>query len=166
MGERVGKKEYIKRIIQNIKPIKMVVEDIPQIAEIFVSYWGDMCLYDDCTFISIIEQNLSYVYKIQNKIIAFCLSEYCEDKDLIEIDLLCVRKGFQGFHLGNSLLSFCINYYNEFGFKNISLHVSTTNYKAFRLYRKLGFEIRHFIARYYSDEKPEDSDAYYMTLNI
>ena len=79
---------------------------------------------------------------------------------------MCVKREFKGNHLGKSLLSYCINYCNELDFKNFALHVSTTNTPAFNLYKKLGFVIKDFIQQYYDDEKPEDSDAYLMTLNM
>ena len=156
----------VENIIKDIKPIPMKIEDIPQISEIFISYWGTMCLYEEITFVRIISQNLSYVYKIGDKIIAFCLMEYNYEDDIVEIVLFCVRKEYKGQHLGKSLLSFCIKNCHEFGFNTLSLHVSTNNTPAFNLYKKAGFKIRDFIPKYYSDEKPEDSNAYFMVLNM
>ena len=152
--------------IKDIKPILMKIEDIPQISEIFISYWGTMCLYKEITFVRIISQNLSYVYIIGDKIIAFCLMEYNYEDDIVEVVLFCVRKEFKGHHLGKKLLSFCIKNCFEFGFNTFSLHVSTTNVPAFNLYKKAGFKIREFIPKYYMDEKPEDSNAYFMILNM
>ena len=166
MGERIEKKDYIENLIKNIKPIKMKIEDLPQIAEIYISYWGTMCLYKDEEFERIINQNLSFVYKIEDEVIAFCLMEYNYKYDIVIVDILCVKKEFKGHHLGKSLLSFCINYCKDLNYKHFCLHVSTTNIPAFNLYEKLGFVIFGFIPKYYRDEKPEDSDAYYMTLNI
>ena len=156
----------VENIIKDIKPIPMQIEDIPQISEIFISYWGTMCLYKEITFVKMISQNLSYVYKIGDKIIAFCLMEYDYEDDNVEVTLFCVRKEFKGHHLGKSLLSFCIKNCHEFGFNKLSLHVSTKNIPAFNLYKKVGFEIREFIPKYYTDEKPEDSNAYFMVLNM
>ena len=166
MGEKYEEKEFIIDLIGNIKPIKMTIEDLPQIAEIFISYWGTKGLYPDIEFERIINQDISFVYKINNEVIAFCLIEYLYEKDTIEIDILCVKREFKGNHLGKSLLSYCINYCNELDFKNYALHVSTTNTPAFNLYKKLGFVIKYFIKNYYNDEKPEDSDAYFMILNM
>ena len=72
----------------------------------------------------------------------------------------------KGHKLGKSLLSFCIKNCHEFGFKTLSLHVSTTNIPAFNLYKKIGFKIKGYIPNYYIDEKPEDSNAYFMILNM
>ena len=166
MGKQIVEKEYIERKIQNIKPVKMTVEDIPQLAEIFILNWGIMCLYTDKTFKRIINQNMSYVYKIDDEVIAFCLMEYDYYEDIVEVALLCVREKYQGFHLGKNILSFCIDNCNKFNHKNFCLHVSTTNMPAFNLYKKLGFVIKDYIEKYYNDEKPEDSNAYYMELNL
>ena len=92
--------------------------------------------------------------------------EYEYEKDIVNISLLCVKKDYKGNHLGNKLLSFCINNCNELELNNFALHVSTTNTPAFNLYTKLGFVITDFIKHYYRDEAPEDSDAYLMTLNM
>ena len=166
MGESVVQEKNIEKLIKNIKPTHMTIEDVPQVAEIFISYWGTMCLYHDTVFERIIDQNISFVYKIQDEVIAFCLMEYNYLKDIVEVALLCVKKEFKGHHLGKSILSFSINYCKRLNLKNFALHVSTTNKPAFNLYKKLGFVIRKYIAKYYSDEKPEDSNAYYMQLCI
>jgi len=159
-------KKYIEKLIKNIKPDYMTIEDIPQVAEIFISYWGTMCLYHDTVFERIIDQNISFVYRIQNEVIAFCLMEYDHIKDIAEVDLLCVKKEYRGYHLGKSILSFSINFCRRLGLKNFSLHVSTTNMPALKLYKKLGFFVCRYIEKYYSDEKPEDSNAYFMKLCI
>ena len=166
MGKVLEEKDYIERIIKDIKPIKMAIEDLPQIAEIFISYWGTMGLYHDTVFERIINQNMSYVYKIHDEVIAFCLMSYDYNDDIVEVDLLCVKKKYKGFHLGKNILSFCIDNCIKLNYNNFCLHVSTTNTPAFNLYKKLGFEIKEFIAEYYSDEKPEDRNAYYMELKI
>ena len=166
MSEEIRQNEIITEKIKNIEPTRMRIEDIPQIADIFISYWGTMCLYEDYVFEGIIRQNLSYVYKIDDEIIAFCLVEYKYATDTIVISLLCVKKEYKGNHLGKNLLSFCINNCNELELNNFALHVSTTNTPALKLYTKLGFVITDFIKHYYRDEAPEDSDAYLMTLNM
>lgn len=166
MGDKTNKKDFIQYLIKNTTPIKMQIEDLPQIAEIFISYWGTKGLYHDFVFEKIINQKLSYVYKIKDEVIAFCLIYYDLNDDNTEIYLLCVKKEFKGNHLGKSLLSFCINYCKDLNYKNFSLHVSTTNMPAINLYKNLGFVTRDFIKEYYDDGKPEDNDAYFMTLNM
>ena len=164
MGESINQEKSIERLIKNIKVDYMKIEDIPQVAEIFISYWGTMCLYHDTVFERIINQNISFVYKIQNEVVAFCLMEYNNIKDIVEVDLLCVKKEYRGYHLGKSILSFSINFCRGLNLKNFSLHVSTTNMPALNLYKKLGFVICGYNQKYYTDEKPEDSNAYFMKL--
>ena len=165
----MGGKEKTKHVVikyKNILPIKITIKDIPQIIEIYKSYWGNRGLYDYSSFKSIIEQNLSYAFKIGDEIIGFCLIENRINPRIIEIDLLCIKKGFQGNHFGKNLLCFCINICRNLKFQNIALHVSTTNIPALTLYTKLGFKINKVSKQYYHDENPKDNNAYYMTLNI
>ena len=163
MGRQLLDQKLVQQI-KNLRPILMTIDDIKEISEIFISFWGDQGLYSEKTFINIINQELSYVYKLNGQIIAYCLVEYNNDKRIAEIALLCVRKGFQGYHLGQNILKYSIEKCEEIGITNFGLHVSTTNTRAFNLYKKLGFLIQNFIPKYYDDEEPEDSDAYYMTL--
>ena len=168
----MGGKEKIKHVIvkfnKNITPIKLTINDIPQIIEIYKSFWGNRGLYKYSLFKLIIEQNLSYGYKVGDDIIGFCLMENKPKENNIEIALLCIKREFQGFHLGNNLLYFCLNLCKNLKFHNFSLHVSVTNNIALRLYTKLGFKTQKLIKKYYNDEyieNIEDNDAYYMILN-
>ena len=165
----MGGDKEVKHVIvdlKNILPIKMVTKDIQQVIDIYKSYWGYRGLYAYSFFKRVIEQNLSYVYKIGEEIIAFCLVENIPNKRIIEIDLLCVKQEYKGNHLGKSLLNFCINICKRLNFNNFGLHVSTTNTTAIGLYSKLGFKIRDIIENYYNDYNPKDNNAYYMTLTL
>ena len=165
MGKQLVNKENIKRTIENIKPILMTVEDIPQIAEMYILNWGIMCLLPDYVLEMIINKNMSYVYKINDEVIAFCLMEY-DYEFYVCVDLICVKDKYKGLHLGENILSFCINNCKNFIFRKVHLHVSNTNKPALNLYKKLGFQAKDYIKNYYIDEKPEDSNAYYMELNL
>ena len=152
--------------IKNILPIKMVTKDIQQVIDIYKSYWSYRGLYAYSFLKRVIEQNLSYAYKIGEEIIAFCLVENVPVKRIIEIDLLCVKKEYKGNHLGKSLLNFCINICKRLNFNNFGLHVSTTNTAALGLYSNIGFKIISKIQDYYNDFNPKDNHAYYMTLTL
>ena len=165
MGKQLVNKENIKRTIENIKPILMTVEDIPQIAEMYILNWGIMCLLPDYALEMIINKNMSYVYKINDEVIAFCLMEYDYEFNVC-VDLICVKDKYKRLHLGENILSFCINNCKNSIFRKVHLHVSTTNKPALNLYKKLGFQAKNYIEKYYIDEKPEDSNAYYMELNL
>ena len=164
----MGGRQKIKHIVidfnKGITPIKITINDIPQIIEIYKSFWGNNGLYKYSFFKYIIEQNLSYGYKIGDELIGFCLMQNLVKENFIEIALLCIKNEFQGFHLGNNLISFCINLCKNLKFKKFCLHVSVTNKIALGLYTKLGFKIETFIKDYYNDENIKDNDAYYMVL--
>ena len=166
MAKGIRKKYKNKKIIKDIKPIKMELEDIPQIIEIYKSFWGSIDLYKNSQFKKIIKQNLSYLYKIKNEVIAYCLVEFKNNKNTAEIDLLCVKKEFQRYHLGETLLSFCLTNCVNLNIKTFYLHVSTNNTPALKLYQKKGFTTKNFIKKYYNDKNPEDNDAFLMILNV
>ena len=85
-------------------------------------------------------------------------------KILLKLIYYALKKNIKDIIQGK--IYYCIDNCIKLDYKNFSLHVSTTNLPALNLYRKLGFEAKFFIEKYYSDEKPEDSNAYYMELNI
>ena len=160
--------------IESFQLNSVSINDIPQLKEIFISCWGKNGLYKDSTFKAIIGQKMSYAYKSNKKVIAFCLMCYRLKKDnnnntnnnMIEVALLCVREEYRHQKLGSSLLSFCINNCKKYNFQKVTLHVSSTNLPAFSLYKKLGFIVESFHEKYYHDENPKDNDAYFMTKNI
>ena len=166
MVESVKNKYKIKNLLKDIKPIKIELSDIPQIKEIYKSFWGEVDLYKNSIFNKIIKQNYSYGYKLNNEIIGYCLVEYQKKENIAEIDLLCIKKEYQGYHLGKNLLSFCINNCLNLNIKNFGLHVSTNNIYAIKLYRKQGFKKKYFLEHYYNDKHPEDNDAYFMELKM
>ena len=165
MGGKDKIKHVVMRINQNFKPIVMTIKDIPQIIEIYKSYWGTRGLYNITSFIKIIKENLSFALKIENEIIGFCLMDYCPNTKIIEIALLCIKEEYKGHNLGKYLLSYCINYCHNLNIKKFTLHVSTTNIPALGLYTKLGFKVIDVIKNYYHDEDPNNNNAYYMFLN-
>ena len=165
MKKSINRKYKIENLIKN-NPIKMEIKDIPQIKEIYKSFWGTIDLFKNSEFKQVIKQNLSYEYKIDNEIIAFCLIEYPTNDNLAEIELLCVKKEYQGYHLGKSLLSFCINNCCNLNIKNFCLHVSSNNIPAINLYKNQGFTTKNFIKDYYHDKDPNDNDAYFMILDM
>ena len=165
MVERVKKKYQIQKFIQDNKPDIIEVKDISYIIEIYKSFWGRVHLFPNADFKKIIKQKLSYSYKIEKELVAYCLVEYIKNDDIIEIDLLCVKKEYQGYHLGKSLLSFCINNCCNLNMKKFRIYVSINNLKAISLYKKLGFTTKNLIKNYYYQE-PKDKDAYCMILNM
>ena len=165
MVDSARKRYKMKKMLKDIKPIKIVLSDIPQIKEIYKSFWGTIGLFANIEFHYIIKQNLSYLYKIDDEIIGYCLVEFLKKDNIASIDLLCIKKEYQGYHFGKSLMTFCINNCCNLNIKKFSLNVSTTNIKAINLYRKEGFVVKNIIKNYYNDNDPKDNDAYYMLLD-
>ena len=158
-------KENIEKIKRENNPIKITEKDIPQIQEIFVSYWGTKSLEDYIELKRIINYNLSYAYKVNDNLIGFCLMENKSEEDSIYVVLLCIRKEYSGNHFGESLLKYCIDNCQKMKYENFSLHVTTKNTPALNLYKKLGFGIKEFLKEYYEDQELGNNDAYFMTLN-
>ena len=148
------------------KPILAKKEDIPQMNKICKDFWGEGGKYPDEYFINAIQQNLSYVYKEKNIIIAFCVVEYDKGAEKICIDFLCVKPEYQRKGFGKSLLTFCLKNCFEKGYTEFYLYVAVTNIKALKLYRKLGFYKAKFVKNYYFNDKPPDNDAFMMKLFI
>ena len=162
--------QNIDKIINVLKPIKIDIIDIPQIQEIFISYWGTKSLDFYSELERMIKYELSFGYKIKDELIGFCLIDINSEENTEEISiciaLLCIKKEYRGKHLGESILNYCINNCIYLNYKKYCLHVSTKNIPALNLYKKQGFVIKELIKEYYKDEELENSDAYFMLLNI
>ena len=159
MGEICGKKESNKNSFNNIKPILITFKDIPQIKELFISFWGTKNLYTTSFLKFIINQRISYGYKIKNELIACCLMAFNNINQFVTVGLLCVKKEYQRNHFGKSLLSFCINNCRNGNLRNFELNVSVRNLKALNFYKKLGFIIKNYIPNYYNEDNPKNNDA-------
>ena len=158
---KIEKNEKIDEII----PILGTIEDISQIKELSYYFWGRVGLFTNEFYIEVLKQNLSYVYKDKNTLIAVCLVRLDEDhSNSINIDVLCVNPKYQRKGLGRALLSFCINNCVEKGYNKFYLYVATTNTKAMNLYISLGFVKSKIIKDFYSFDNPLDRDAYKMKL--
>ena len=151
-----NKKEYI--------PILAIMDDVSQINHILISIWGKHSIYDTNYYYLVMKKNLSYVYKNDKEVIAVCLMNSIQPNKEVNIDLICVKKEYQGKGLGKSLLEFCINNCINKDYYEFFLHVATTNQKAIKLYKKLGFIIVNYIRNYYHLDKPPDNNAYMMRL--
>ena len=160
-----NKDKKIDEIIE-LHPILANIDDIPHMNKICKDFWGEGGIYPEELFIPAIKQNLSYVYKEKNIIIAFCVLEYVKEEEKTSISYLCVKPEYQKKGYGKSLLTFCIKNCFEKGFTDFYLYVSVTNEKAIKLYKKLGFYKAKFVKNYYPDDKPPDNDAYMMKLFV
>lgn len=146
-------------------PILALFDDIPQINNIIISFWGKKARYNNQFYYKVLKTNFSYVYKIDKEIIAVCLVNCYKEQKEISIDLLCVKKAYQGNGLGKSLLDFCIKNCMKEGYYTFYLHVATTNNIAIKLYEKMGFNKIEYVPNYYFQDGPPNNNAYLMKLD-
>ena len=156
----------IKDKLKELTPILAVYDDIPQINEIIISFWGEKSVYDYQFYYRVLSSNLSYSYKIDKELVAICLVELDLRKKIISIALLCVKKAYQRNGLGESLLKYCLKNCLKIGYSEIFLNVATTNSVAIKLYKKLGFREIKIVKDYYIHDSPPDRDAYLMKYEI
>ena len=147
-------------------PLIALNHDIPQINQIVFSFWGEKSIYDNDFYYRILKDNLSFVYRNNNEVIAVCLLEKLENNEEIMINLLCVKKEYQRKGLGKSLLDFCIKNCVKKGYCHFYLHVATTNKIAINLYKKFGFYGLEYIPNYYESDMPPDNNAFLLKLEI
>ena len=165
MNKSENKNTNEQKIIKD-PPLLAFFGDIFQINNLCCSFWGEEGIYSDKYYYSAFKDNLSYIYKENNVIIAACIARYNHKTGFVSIDILCVKKEFQSRGYGKALLEFCLDNCEKNGFKYFELHVAKTNKKAIHLYKKYKFHIVRPIKNYYSKDKPPDNDAYYMQLNL
>jgi len=77
-----------------------------------------------------------------DKIIAFLSIEvHHEDEEYIYLDDLSVTKQYRNIGIGTKLISNAESYAKDINIHTICLHVEKSNTAAFRLYKRLGYEI-------------------------
>ena len=148
----------------NNKIYLAVLDDINQMDSISQEIWGESGKYSKNFYSSAINQNLSYVYKEKNIIIAFCLIRNDSKTNQVGIILLCVKKNNQRKGIGKTLLKYCIDNCRKKGYENFYLHVAVVNKPAINLYINLGFKGVMHLPNYYSKEKWPYNEAFLMKL--
>ena len=146
----VENKESKKSKIENAKLEQATFDDIEEIDKLIRDTFGENDGYSMGYYINVICQNLSYIFKLNKKIIAVCLFYFNnEDLEGICISCLCVKKEYRHKGLGRKIISFCIDNCICHRFEEFYLHVSTTNRNALKLYTSLGFEPVKLLEQYY-----------------
>ena len=141
-------------------------DDISQINWLSIEVFTDKDnIFSEEVFFYLLKDNLSYVYKDKHLLIALCICSYEKQKDIIAIDVFCLKQEYRRKGLGTSLLNSCINNCIKNGYQKFSLYVVTTNEKAINVYKKIGFKISKKIDNYYNKDAPPDNDAYLMVLD-
>ena len=59
----------MKKLLQEIKPVKIILSDIPKIKEIYISIWGTIGLFSNLEFRRVINYILSKIKNIYNNIL-------------------------------------------------------------------------------------------------
>ena len=141
-------------------------EDIYYIKELCYYFWEEEGIYTEDFYEEVFAQDLSLIYKDKEEeiLIALCLNLYSKKRNEVSIAVLCVREEYQRKGLGESILNSSIDKCMKRGYNNFCLHVATTNEKAIRLYKKVGFTISETIKNYYHDDLPPNNNAYLMKL--
>lgn len=102
-----------------------------------------------------IKNNNLFVFKEDGKIVGYLL--WLERKNYMRLYSICVDKNYKNLKIGSKLLEYS---FKEFGSKNYSLEVKTTNTSAIKLYEKYGFKIKKTLKDYYD----VGVDAYLMIV--
>ena len=97
------------------------------------------------------------------EIIAFTILQKVVDE--LHLLNLCVRQQYQGKGLGRFILNFIINYAKSSSFSLVVLEVRSTNSRAQKLYRKVGFNEISVRKDYYPAQVGRE-DAILMGLDL
>ena len=99
--------------------------------------------------LSMIQENLSYVYRINNKLVGFIILTKKENNEIL-IFTLFVFVNFRRRGIATKLIKFSMDnariIYKDAYF---TLHVMVTNENAFNLYKKLGFKVTKNLPDFY-----------------
>ena len=145
-------------------PISPTKDDIPEIKALCYYFWEEEGIFSENFYEDILNQNLSYIYKDKDTIIAICLALYEDNLKQVNISVLCVHSKYQRRGIGKSILNICIDNCVEKGYNEFNLHVCVTNENAIKLYEKVGFINKKLCKDYYSEDEPPNNDAYFMEL--
>ncbi|RMA97822.1 ribosomal protein S18-alanine N-acetyltransferase [Hydrogenothermus marinus] len=141
--ERVNKISKHKILIKDFED-KYIEEVLNIIKENFDKPWNKYLLINKNRF------SYKKVYLIKDKIVGFLDSNIIFDE--AEINLIVVRKDFQGKKIGSFILENFINELKEKNKKTIFLEVDEKNKKAINLYKKFGFEEYSIRKNYYKNK--------------
>ena len=147
-------------------PISPQKDDMMSIKCLCYYFWEEEGIYSEDFYESILDQNLSLIYKDEEEeLIALCLALYEEKLKKVNISVLCVKSEYQKKGIGKSLLNDCIDNCVKKGYYDFYLHVAVTNERAIKLYEKVGFEQKELIKDYYSNDPPPDDERLYTIVS-
>ena len=143
---------------------KAVKEDKPEIEELFLQmlrsiyHREDVEGYEEGYLDKFFTDSGDWicVVKDADAVVAYLSMEvHREDVNYIYLDDLSVRGDYQSKGIGTRLIDTAEKYAKEIGFPAVVLHVEASNEGAYRLYRRLGYEV-----------KREDGSRYLMVKEV
>jgi len=129
---------------------KATLEDKEKIEDLFIKmlqsiyHTDDVCGYEDGYLDAFFgnQDNWICVAEDDGVVIAYLSIEvHHEEEKYIYLDDLSVLESYQNLGIGTSLIKKAEQYAKDINFSTIVFHVEKTNESAFRLYRRLGYEI-------------------------
>lgn len=92
-----------------------------------------------------LKYDLSFLVKIDNKLIAYCINSKKEEDCYIH--RIVIKNDYKGLGLGSKMINYILNQLNQ---KKISLKVNVNNIFAINFYFKMNFKIDSIQKEYYT----------------
>lgn len=137
----------------NVEIVDLAERDIENVESLELQLFNDDSIGDKAWSKDIIkgiifnDNYIKYVAKIGNEIVGYIV---CEVTDEINISRVAVAGSYQNHGIATKLINFVFDKAKEKDM-NLSLEVCENNIRAYKLYTKLGFELRRVRKNYYKD---------------
>lgn len=142
-------------------PSPEIINDISILDRILLDYYWEFYLWED-----LLDAWLQgyFLFTVscpdENRIIGFSLFSYVEIDDLAHLLKIALVEEFRGRGIGEWMLQSAIGRLVRMGAEKFYLEVDSSNLKACKLYRKVGFSQIHFRKNYYDQGR----DALIMAI--
>lgn len=140
----------------------MKVEDIDQVLEVehavFTAPWSKQAFYNE-----LINNHFAYYIVATNNQQIIGYGGLWVIIDEAHITNVAIHPAYQGRRLGYQLMMELIDVAKHYGADKMTLEVRVSNFKAQRLYKRLGFKEHGIRKGYYTDN---NEDALIMWVNI
>jgi len=137
----------------NIEIIEMMEKDVEKVAQLEMQLFNDKSIGDtswNAEMIKNMVENNNYIKllaKIESVIVGYIM---CEVTDEINISRVAVDVSYQNHGIATKLIN-CVYEKAKEQNINLSLEVCENNVRAYKLYTKLGFNVRRIRKNYYKD---------------
>jgi len=141
----------ISDVSSAIKLRKFKISDLDQILKIEKSSFSVSYAYSKERFKSLYKahSNDFIVAEKKSKVIGYIIAY--NKRGFLDFDSIAVGKNYRGMGLGSRLMNFVLESFKNRGFKKASLEVNTANKRAMFFYKKIGFQIKKTLKRFYKD---------------